>query len=668
MVVSYTYNQLGQVVGVGNGSSSNYYASYDYNPDGSVNDEYLNNYGSMTSYSYNGRGFPTQITNPKAFTENISYSSGDGSTTYYNGSIYSESCTYSQGGPSPYSYTFQYNWVNRMISAKNSADSAYNYGITSPLIAYDNNGNITQRSEGSDVFSFGYSGSNIPASYTKQGVNYTLYHDPDGNITGSYLNGTGNFITSTYDPFTLMTMSMSPSGGGSVPVSYQYDGRKERIIKTVNGTQTLYLRGTSDYPIEQQAGSATRFYVYGPTGLLAVIDNGVSYFVVKDHLGSVRSVLNQYNNPITWYDYTPYGNMWRSTVNGEDVAYKFTGQEFDPELGLYNFRARIYDGTLGIFYASDPAGQGFSPYMYCGGNPVMYRDKDGRTFGIDDLIISGLSFIEGYVQYGLSTHHWGGAALGNGLITVAIAEGAYLTGGAIAGSLTKGLTPAMGGATAHLIGSTIGGGVAGTMSNWFHGDPAGSGWWGGFAGGLVQGWIPGANGAFLGGFASGMVGTMAENGRGVLRNGLIGGALSLVDYDIEAAIKHTNPTGDPRLDKNRQALQDMWDYQQSGMHEAGAGFYKNGDISYINYSTTEYSSNGYTTEEVVIPSGTESSIHTHPVGSQPSGWDAITSSGSDYIIGAENIVNHNGYNILRSWNTSNYLMVNYFSLFYFGRR
>ncbi len=62
--------------------------------------------------------------------------------------------------------------------------------------------------------------------------------------------------------------------------------------------------------------------------------------------------------------------MWRSTIS-EDAHYRFTGQEYDPETNLFNFRARIYDPFLGIFYAGDPAGQAFSPYMYCGGNPTI---------------------------------------------------------------------------------------------------------------------------------------------------------------------------------------------------------------------------------------------------------------------------------------------------------
>jgi RHS repeat-associated protein len=61
-----------------------------------------------------------------------------------------------------------------------------------------------------------------------------------------------------------------------------------------------------------------------------------------------------------------------------DVAYKFTGQEFDDETGLHNFRARLYDAEIGMFYAYDPAAQGFSPFGYCGNNPVIKIDKNGK--------------------------------------------------------------------------------------------------------------------------------------------------------------------------------------------------------------------------------------------------------------------------------------------------
>jgi RHS repeat-associated protein len=75
-----------------------------------------------------------------------------------------------------------------------------------------------------------------------------------------------------------------------------------------------------------------------------------------------------------------YGKLWRSS-NNVQVAYRFTGQELDLMSGLYNFRARQYDGDIGIFYAADPANASTSPYGYVSGNPVSRIDPTGMIAG-----------------------------------------------------------------------------------------------------------------------------------------------------------------------------------------------------------------------------------------------------------------------------------------------
>jgi RHS repeat-associated protein len=146
--------------------------------------------------------------------------------------------------------------------------------------------------------------------------------------------------------------------------------------------------------VDYGGGELTKLYVYGPTGLLAVNDNGGWFFLLKDHLGSTRVVLNENNNVVSSYDYMPYGGIMRSRVN-TDIAYQFTGQEYDTELGLHNFRARLYDSDLAMFYAMDPAGQTYSPFAYSGNNPVIYVDPDGEFFIIDDFFYG---FIRGIVE------------------------------------------------------------------------------------------------------------------------------------------------------------------------------------------------------------------------------------------------------------------------------
>ena len=73
----------------------------------------------------------------------------------------------------------------------------------------------------------------------------------------------------------------------------------------------------------------------------------------------------------------------QATSPASQQPYRFLGNELysDSCLGLYDFHARLYDPALGRFLAPDPLAGKYpelSPYVYCGGSPVVYRDVDGR--------------------------------------------------------------------------------------------------------------------------------------------------------------------------------------------------------------------------------------------------------------------------------------------------
>ncbi len=62
----------------------------------------------------------------------------------------------------------------------------------------------------------------------------------------------------------------------------------------------------------------------------------------------------------------------------EEIDYQYTGQEYEDELDLHNFRVRFYDSDLMRFYAVDPAMEFASPYLYCGNNPILFTDPNGE--------------------------------------------------------------------------------------------------------------------------------------------------------------------------------------------------------------------------------------------------------------------------------------------------
>ncbi len=58
----------------------------------------------------------------------------------------------------------------------------------------------------------------------------------------------------------------------------------------------------------------------------------------------------------------------------------FTGREWDPETGLYYYRARYYDPKAGRFISEDPIGfeGGVNFLSYVGNNPTKWRDPSGH--------------------------------------------------------------------------------------------------------------------------------------------------------------------------------------------------------------------------------------------------------------------------------------------------
>jgi RHS repeat-associated protein len=59
--------------------------------------------------------------------------------------------------------------------------------------------------------------------------------------------------------------------------------------------------------------------------------------------------------------------------------FQFTGREFDPETGLYFYRARYYDPSTGRFLSEDPIGfnAGSNFYRYVYNDPVVFLDPSG---------------------------------------------------------------------------------------------------------------------------------------------------------------------------------------------------------------------------------------------------------------------------------------------------
>jgi RHS repeat-associated protein len=121
-------------------------------------------------------------------------------------------------------------------------------------------------------------------------------------------------------------------------------------------------------------------------------------YIVDDHLGNTRLVLDESANVVSRHDYQPFGaevpdvngrtSLWGAT---DAVNQKFTGKERDLETNFDYFGARYYGYLQGRFTSPDWAAsaeaipyadltnpQSLNLYTYVRNNPVTNRDPDGH--------------------------------------------------------------------------------------------------------------------------------------------------------------------------------------------------------------------------------------------------------------------------------------------------
>jgi RHS repeat-associated protein len=150
---------------------------------------------------------------------------------------------------------------------------------------------------------------------------------------------------------------------------------------TVGGTTTLIAGNNIHLKPGFTAPSGIEF-----TAFIGTVPNTPKrYYYLKDHLGSIRVVVDEAGNILSSDDYDPWGMILngRSTDNAYlSAKYKFTGKERDVETGYDYFGARYYDSRIGRWPVVDPLFEkypGISPYAYSLNNPVTNFDTNGKV-------------------------------------------------------------------------------------------------------------------------------------------------------------------------------------------------------------------------------------------------------------------------------------------------
>lgn len=133
--------------------------------------------------------------------------------------------------------------------------------------------------------------------------------------------------------------------------------------------------------------------IYGLDMIGKIRDDDV-YVYMKDHLGSVRAVLKDYNI-VSAQDYDAWGYIYgERSYESSESKFKFTGKERDEESFYDYFGARYYDGRVGRWGSLDPLMEkhaDYSPYNYVLDNPQVLIDPKGEQVFVAFSGFAGIS-------------------------------------------------------------------------------------------------------------------------------------------------------------------------------------------------------------------------------------------------------------------------------------
>ena len=251
-----------------------------------------------------------------------------------------------------------------VLAADNSFRAALNVSPGPQSIeirAVDANGNVTTN----------HAQVTVTAGTAGQSFNY----DDDGNMTG---DGTSTYGWDAENRLVKVTV------GGNVH-EFSYNGAGLRASRKLNGTVTKQWvwDGTTLREERDAANNVTkRYYAQGVVlGATAAATDKVTY--TRDHLGSIREMVDGTGALRARYDYDAWGQRTKTT-GALDADMGFTGHYTDDTLGLVAAPFRFYRPDLGRWLSRDPIEEegGINLYGYVGNNPLFWVDPLGLDLDV----------------------------------------------------------------------------------------------------------------------------------------------------------------------------------------------------------------------------------------------------------------------------------------------
>ncbi|MCX5846294.1 MAG: cysteine peptidase family C39 domain-containing protein [Deltaproteobacteria bacterium] len=292
--LTYTYDQLGRVTGIGTGSGNGY--GFQYTGASPLPTGISRPSGSVTSFIRDVMGRPTQV----------------------------ETRSSSNALINSFAYTYT---ASRDLPSSESVTSG-----------------AAPASLPSTLFSFTYDSKDLLTGSSPPALSYT--HDARGNLTGGYA-ADGSPFTAVYDDMNrLISIEFTDKGGVLRRSEYIYDGYGRPAGETdyADGTitrQASFLTLGSQLLQERDGnGVPVRDYTWSESAaterhtLLGLRQGGQNYSYLLDGQGRVNALLTDGQAVAAAYSFDPFG-IPTATPGSLDQPFRTSNAAFDERAGLY---------------------------------------------------------------------------------------------------------------------------------------------------------------------------------------------------------------------------------------------------------------------------------------------------------------------------------------------
>ena len=304
-------------------------------------------------------------------------------------------------------YDFAYDGLNRLEESTYSEGAGMSQNknrYSENILSYSPNGSIERlqrygkKNNGAfgliDDLTYSYNGNQIKAISDKAGS--LLY---DGSF--DFKDGANADVEYFYDTNGALIKDLNK---GISNIEYDILGNL-KCISFSNGFKTKYvydaagnkLRTTHESAVTNTTdyignfifgdGKLSKFLFDGGYCSFDNSQNPTFHYYEKDHLGSIRMVVNENGTIEQVNHYYPFGGVYGDlSYNSEYQKSKYIGKEFDHMHGLdwYDHGARMYDAARVAWDKTERLYGKFNNWnLYCYGldNPIKFIDKDGREPG-----------------------------------------------------------------------------------------------------------------------------------------------------------------------------------------------------------------------------------------------------------------------------------------------